>query len=38
MDEVPHRRLLTAMRADWPRFAVRLEELAASVPPHHSRG
>lgn len=28
VDEVPDRRLLTAMRADWPDFARRLEALA----------
>ena len=27
--EVPNRRLLTAMRTDWPRFAARLRRLAA---------
>ncbi|RSX55265.1 septum formation inhibitor Maf [Bifidobacterium samirii] len=29
IDEVPNRKLLTAMRTDWPRFAARLEALAA---------
>lgn len=30
IDEVPNRRLLTAMRTDWPNFAARLRELAAA--------
>ena len=29
IDEVPNRRLLTAMRTDWPNFAARLARLAA---------
>ncbi|MDY4677774.1 Maf family nucleotide pyrophosphatase [Bifidobacterium tsurumiense] len=29
LQEVPHRKLLTAMRTDWPRFAQRLNDLAA---------
>lgn len=29
IDEVPERRLLTAMRTDWPRFRARLDALAA---------
>lgn len=29
IDEVPNRRLLTAMRTDWPRFAERLRAIAA---------
>ena len=29
IDRVPELRLLTAMRTDWPRFASRLEALAA---------
>ena len=29
IDEVPDRKLLTAMKADWPRFAARLRALAA---------
>ncbi|WEV72259.1 Maf family protein [Bifidobacterium sp. ESL0790] len=28
IDEVPHRKLLTAMNADWPRFVERLGDLA----------
>ena len=28
IDEVPHRKLLTAMRADWPRLRSRLDALA----------
>ncbi|PLS24048.1 Maf family protein [Bifidobacterium imperatoris] len=28
IDDVPNRKLLTAMKTDWPRFAARLEELA----------
>lgn len=31
IDDVPNRKLLTAMKTDWPRFAARLEELAAAV-------
>ncbi|KAB5607078.1 Maf family protein [Bifidobacterium jacchi] len=29
IDDVPNRRLLTAMRTDWPRFAERLRAIAA---------
>jgi hypothetical protein len=29
--EVPDRKLLTAMRTDWPRFAERLHALAAAA-------
>lgn len=28
--DVPNRKLLTAMKTDWPRFAARLDELAAA--------
>ena len=28
IDDVPNRKLLTAMKTDWPRFAARLDELA----------
>ena len=28
IDEVPNRRLLTAMRTDWPRFRARLDTIA----------
>ena len=31
IDEVPDRKLLTAMRTDWPRFAERLHALAAAA-------
>ena len=31
LDEVPDRKLLTAMRTDWPRFAERLHALAAAA-------
>lgn len=31
IDEVPDRKLLTAMRTDWPRFAERLRALAAAA-------
>ncbi|NEG54950.1 Maf family protein [Bifidobacterium platyrrhinorum] len=31
IDEVPNRRLLTAMRTDWPRFDARLRALAADA-------
>ena len=27
IDDVPNRKLLTAMKTDWPRFAARLDEL-----------
>ena len=30
IDEVPNRKLLTAMRTDWPNFAARLRELSCS--------
>lgn len=30
IDEVPNRRLLTAMRTDWPQFRARLDALAAA--------
>ena len=29
IDDVPNRKLLTAMRTDWPNFAARLRALAA---------
>ncbi len=29
IDDVPHRKLLTAMRTDWPRFRARLDALAS---------
>ena len=29
VDDVPNRKLLTAMRTDWPNFAARLRALAA---------
>ena len=28
IDEVPNRKLLTAMRTDWPRFRARLDAIA----------
>ena len=31
IDEVPNRKLLTAMRTDWPHFAARLNALAAQT-------
>ena len=31
INEVPDRKLLTAMRTDWPRFAERLHALAAAA-------
>lgn len=31
IDDVPNRKLLTAMRTDWPNFAARLRELAAQA-------
>ena len=30
IDDVPNRKLLTAMKTDWPRFAARLDELACA--------
>ena len=30
IDDVPNRKLLTAMKTDWPRFAARLDELATA--------
>ncbi|PJM78350.1 Maf family protein [Bifidobacterium scaligerum] len=30
INDVPNRKLLTAMKTDWPRFAARLDELAAA--------
>lgn len=31
IDDVPNRKLLTAMKTDWPRFAARLEVLASAA-------